>query len=46
MDLQEKTLGDLPPGRHTDGRGTGLALLVREAGARLWTQRLRIGERE
>ena len=33
--------GKLPPGRHTDGKGTGLALLVRENGAKFWTQRLK-----
>lgn len=33
--------GRLPPGRHTDGKGNGLALLVRENGAKFWTQRLK-----
>ena len=33
--------GKLAPGRHTDGKGNGLALLVRENGAKFWTQRIK-----
>ncbi len=33
------------PGRHSDGRGDGLMLLVRPTGARLWIQRIKVGQR-
>lgn len=31
------------PGRYSDGRGDGLMLLVRETGARIWIQRIKVG---
>lgn len=37
-----KLRGTLAPGRHYDGRGLGLYLVVRESGARSWQQRLRV----
>jgi hypothetical protein len=42
MPLTDRTVRTRPPGRHHDGKGTGLILLVREMGARLWVQRLRV----
>ncbi|MBD0276319.1 MAG: integrase arm-type DNA-binding domain-containing protein [Acetobacteraceae bacterium] len=43
MPLTERQVATLPPGRHYDGRGDGLCLLVRPAGRRLWVQRLSVG---
>ena len=43
MPIVDRQISTLPPGRHHDGRGTGLCLLVRPSGSRLWVQRVSIG---
>lgn len=38
--LTEAAIKNAKPGRHADGRGIGLMLLVRDSGAKFWVQRL------
>jgi integrase len=43
MALIDKAIAGLPAGRHYDGKGTGLFLIVRPDGSRRWGQKIRVG---